>query len=91
MFLLAVVVHPANTPDLEGGKRDLAAAEDAFSRLQRIWADQGYTGMLVRWAAEEYGLTVQVVYPEDRQLKRYTPEFLADLGYEPGFRVLPKG
>jgi putative transposase len=89
-FLLAVLVHPANTPDRERRKFVLAAAEDAFPHVQRIWADQGYTGTLVRWAAEEYGLTVQVVYPEDRQLKRYAPELVADLGYEPGFRVLPK-
>jgi transposase len=33
---------------------------------------------------------VQVVYPADRQLKRYAPDVLAELGYEPGFRVLPK-
>lgn len=52
-FLLAVVVHPANTPDCEGGKFVLAAAEGAFPHLQRIWADQGSTGTLVRWAAEE--------------------------------------
>ena len=33
---------------------------------------------------------MQVVYPTDRQLKRYTPDLLADCGYEPGFRVIPK-
>jgi putative transposase len=77
-YLLAVVVHPANTPDREGGKLVLAAAEDAFPRLQRIWADQGYTGTLVRWAEQAYVLTVQVVSPQDRQLKRYAPELLAD-------------
>ena len=61
-----------------------------YPRLRQIWADQGYTGTLVRWAAEEYGLTVQVVYPEDRQLKRYAPDVLPDLGYAPGFRVIPR-
>jgi hypothetical protein len=45
---------------------------------------------LVRWAAQEYGWTVQVVYPTDRQLKRYAPDVLADWGYESGFRVIPK-
>jgi putative transposase len=89
-LLLAVVVHPANTPDREGGQLVLAAAEDTLLRLQHIWADQGYTGTLVRLPRQEYGLTVQVVYPPDRQLKRYAPEFLADLGYQPGFQVLPK-
>lgn len=51
--LLAVVVHPAHTPDRAGGKRVLAAAGRAFPRLRRIGADHGYTGTLVRWAAQE--------------------------------------
>jgi putative transposase len=89
-FLLAVVVPAASTPDREGGKRVLDAARGAFPRLQRIWADQGYTGVLIQWVAEHLGVTLDVVYPEDRQLKRYAPEFLPDLGYEPGFRVIPK-
>jgi putative transposase len=89
-FLLSVVVHAASIPDRKGGQWVLEAAGDAFPRPQRIWADQGYTGTLVRWAAQEHGWTVQVVYPEDRQLKRYAPELLADLGYESGFKVLPK-
>jgi putative transposase len=89
-FLLRVVVHAASLPDRKGGPRVLAAVGNAFPRLQHIWADQGYTGTLVRWAAQEYGWTVQVVYPTDRQLKRYAPDVLADLGEEPGFKVIPK-
>lgn len=89
-FLLAVVVHAASIPDRKGGQWVLEAAGDAFPRLQHIWADQGYTGTLVRWAAQEHGWTVQVVYPQDRQLKRYAPDLLADLGYESGFRVIPR-
>jgi putative transposase len=89
-FLLSVVVHSASIPDRKGGQRVLQAAGGSYPRLQHIWADQGYTGTLVRWAAQEYGWTVQVVYPTDRQLKRYAPEVLADWGYEPGFRVILK-
>jgi putative transposase len=44
----------------------------------------------MRWAAQEHGWTVQVVYPQFRQLKRYAPELLKDEGYEPGFRVIPR-
>lgn len=90
-FLLSVVVHAANIPDRAGGQRVLqvAAAGTSFPRLQHIWADQGYTGTLVRWAAQEYGWTVQVVYPADRQLKRYAPDVLADLGYASSFKVIP--
>ena len=62
-FLLAVVVHKASIPDRKGGQWVLEAAGGAYPRLHHIWADQGYTGTLVRWAAQEHGWTVQVVYP----------------------------
>lgn len=89
-LLLAVVVHAASIPDRKGGQWVLEAAGNAFPRLQRIWADQGYTGTLARWAAQERGWTVQVVYPADRQLKRYAPDVLTDLGHKPGFHVIPR-
>jgi putative transposase len=44
----------------------------------------------VRWAAQEYGWTVQVVHPANRQFKRYAPDVLADLGYETGVHVIPR-
>jgi transposase len=57
---------------------------------KHIWADQGYTGTLVHRAEQEHGWRVQVVYPQDRQLKRYAPDVLDDLGYKSGFKVIPK-
>jgi transposase len=86
------VVHAASIPDRNGGHRVLEAAGAgcAYPRLQHIWADHGYTGTLVRWAAQEHGGRMQVVYPQFRQLTRYAPECLADVGAEPGFRVIPR-
>jgi transposase len=89
-FLLAVVVHAASIPDRKGGQRVLEAAGESYPRLQHIWADQGYTGTLVRWAEQEHGWRVQVVYPQFRQMERYAPEVLAELGHAPGFRVIPR-
>lgn len=89
-FLLAVVVHPANIPDREGGKLVLEAMRGTFPRLQRIWDDQGYTGGLIPWTAQEHGMTLEVVYPAFRHLKRSAPALLPDLGDRPGFRVVPK-
>jgi putative transposase len=95
-FLLAVVVPAASIPDRKGGQWGLetAAAGATYPRLQHLWADQGYTGTLVRWAEQESGWTVQVVYPADRQLKRYAPDVLADLGGAPapapGVHVIPR-
>lgn len=89
-FLLAVVVHSANLPDRQGGKLLLQAVDGVFPRLERIWADQGYTGALIPWMAQEQGVSLQVVYPAFRQLRRYAPDVAADLGGEPGFRVIPR-
>jgi putative transposase len=82
-------VHPANIPDRSGGQRVLEAAGGAYPGLQHLWADQGYTGTLQRWAAQEYGWSVQVVYPTWRQLQRYAPALLPDLDYAKRFHVLP--
>jgi putative transposase len=89
-FLLAVVAHAANLPDRHGGKLVRNTLGTAFPRLQRIWADQGYTGGLIPWTAQEHRITLAVVYPAFRQLRRYAPDLTADLGGEPGFRVIPK-
>jgi hypothetical protein len=64
---------------------------DAFPRLQRSWADQGYTGGLPPpWTAQERGVLLEVVYPTSRPLQRYAPDIVSDLGQGPGFCVLPK-
>jgi putative transposase len=89
-FLLSVVVHAASIPDRKAGQWVLQAAGEAFPRLQHIWADQGYTGTVVRWAAHAHGWAVQVVYPQVRQLTRDAPELLDDLGSAPGLRVIPR-
>jgi len=77
-FLLSVVVHAASLPDRQGGQRVLEAAGGSFLRLQRIWADQGYTGALIPCTAQEHGMRLEVVYPTSRQLRRYAPDLAAD-------------
>ena len=89
-WLLSTVVHSAALSDRVGGRLVLATAREHFPRLQHIWADQGYTGEVHRWAAEYHGLTVEVVYPPLRQLKRSAPDVLAEMENASGFQVLPK-
>lgn len=69
-FLLAVVVHAANLQDRQGGKLVLNALRTSFPRLQRIWADQGDTGGLIPWTAQEHGVRLEVVSPTSRHLQR---------------------
>ncbi len=90
-LLLKVVVHPANLHDRLGAKLVLAETlGDDFPRLQHIWADQGYAGALRQWAAERLGIDLEVVYPWWRQLQRYMPNLLDEMGFQPGFHVLPR-
>jgi hypothetical protein len=51
----------ASIPDRKSGERVLEAVCNAYARLQHIWANQGYTGTLVRWAEQEHGWAVQFV------------------------------
>lgn len=48
-LLIAVVVHPANVQDRDGGEFVLAFLKHALMRLRLIWADGGYAGQLVHW------------------------------------------
>lgn len=89
-LLLKVVVHPANLHDRLGAKLVLGALGDAFPRLRRIWADQGYAGALRQWTAEQLGIELEVVYPWWWQLQRYMPNLLDDMGFQPGLHVLPR-
>jgi putative transposase len=89
-LLLKVVVHPANLHDRLGAKVLLEALGRGFPRLHLIWAAHGDAGALRQWTPAHVGLTLEVVYPWWRLLKRYLPDLLADLGYQPGFNVIPR-
>ena len=60
-LLLAVVVHAANLQDPEGAKKVLEKLKGKFPRLQRIWADGGYTGTLVDWVMQLGGWVLDIV------------------------------
>ena len=51
-LLLTIVVHGAEIQDRDGAKLVLRKLRGRFPRLQRIWADSGYAGALVEWAAK---------------------------------------
>jgi putative transposase len=89
-LLLKVVVHPANLHDRLGAKLVLDALSTRFPRLQLIWADQGYAGALRQWTRERLGIELAVVYPWWRNLQRYFPDLLDEMGFQPGFHVLPR-
>jgi putative transposase len=73
--LLTVVVHRANLADRDGAYFVLEEATELCPNLQKIWADQAYTGDLIADVRQHHGITLEVV---------------AKLVDQAGFVVLPR-
>jgi putative transposase len=76
-LLLAVVVHPANIRDRDGAELVFAKAKllGSWPRMERVWADGGYAGKLIRWVSPFCQWILEIVKRDD-DVK--------------GFKLLPK-
>jgi transposase len=66
-LLLKAVVHPADVSDRDGAKQVLATITTTYPRLERIWADMGYQGVLVDWVRTELGCILEIVQRPTRR------------------------
>ncbi|HVN10709.1 MAG TPA: IS5 family transposase [Kineosporiaceae bacterium] len=64
-LLLVVMVTAAGVQDRDGAFRLLALLRERFSTIGLVWADGGYAGRLVSWAAKVIRLTVTIVKRSD--------------------------
>jgi putative transposase len=60
-----VVVHRADVQDRDGAKMVLVKLKGQFRRLQLIWADGAYAGMLVDWAFQFGRWVLEIVQRSD--------------------------
>lgn len=60
-WLLAVLVTGANVQDRDAGHLLLWIIRSVFPTVRLVWADGGYAGKLVDYAATALGITVQIV------------------------------
>ena len=60
-MIFALVVHPANVQDRDGGKLLIKQLGTRWRRLEVIWADGGYAGQFVDWAIGWYGRVIEIV------------------------------
>jgi putative transposase len=60
-LLLKVVVHAADLQDREGAKLVLAALQAVYPRIEKLWADQAYTGPLKDWIKATLGWTLELI------------------------------
>jgi transposase len=74
-LLLAVLVTAAGVQDRDAGYTLMWIIRTVFPTIRLVWADGGYAGQLVDWAATRLGLTVQIV---------------SKLAGQVGFVVLPR-
>jgi putative transposase len=65
-LLLTIVVHPANIQDRDGAKLVLKKAKKLFSRIKKVFSDQGYAGKLVDWTKQKIGWALEVVKREGK-------------------------
>jgi transposase len=64
-LLLAVVVTAASTQDRDGAKPLLWNLRRAFPGVKLTWADGGYAGKMVTWAATALRMTLEIVRRPD--------------------------
>ncbi|MFI7502687.1 transposase [Streptomyces sp. NPDC049687] len=60
-LLLAVHVVAAGIQDRDGEKRPLLWTRLDHPSVKKVWADQGFAGRLVEWAAEILGRDLEIV------------------------------
>jgi putative transposase len=73
--LLAVLVERADIGDRDAAHWVFSHIAARWTELQKVWADQGYTGDLANWLRGEYGIDLEIVVRSTEQT---------------GFTVLPR-
>jgi putative transposase len=64
-LVLAVRVTGADVQDVNGARLLLAKVKGQFPRLQKLWADGGYTGSLIAWVQSVCGWILEIVKRSD--------------------------
>lgn len=54
-------VHGADIQDRDGGKLPLKASRQRYPFVTRVFADGGYAGRLVPWAADKTHVTIEII------------------------------
>ena len=67
--LLEVVVHTASLQDRAGAREVFNKLDsELLSSLKKVWADGIYTGSLIDWVKETFGLILEVVKRDEGQV-----------------------
>ena len=72
-LVLTATVHAADLQDRAAVPQVLEHAPRDFPRLEKLWADQGYTGAGKTWVEAELGWTVEIVRHAPRARGEWRP------------------
>ncbi len=62
-LIIFVSVTAANVQERSEAKNIFNQLKTCMPRLQKIWADGGYTGPLVDWVMKKYGRVLEIIKP----------------------------
>lgn len=65
LAVLAVMVNAASVQDRHAAVPLLTRLRERYFSIRLVWADSGYAGRLVGWAAEKLKLTLEIVKRSD--------------------------
>ena len=60
-MILTVVIHAANIQDRAGAAMVFDSLRNRFPRLTVIWADGGYSGVIIDFVKNLYNMTLSIV------------------------------
>ena len=60
-LLIVALVHAASIQDRVGARQTIRKAKLKYEELVKLWADGGYTGTLIDWARERWGIDLEIV------------------------------
>ena len=69
--LLAVCVHSASIQDRRGARLLMIRLYTMFAAVSVIWADGGYSGVLVEWAKSMFNWNLTIVKPTDAMCGKF--------------------
>ncbi len=72
-LIVKAVVHPADLQDRESVALLLEPIKGLFPRMEKVWADQGYTGKGREWIEQEMQWKVEIVRHPPRARGEWVP------------------
>jgi putative transposase len=89
-IVVKAVITAADVGDRDAAVVLVRRLGDGFPRLRQLWADSGYRGWFIDWAARIAGMTVQITHRRDGGFRHTWAPADAPPRQVPRFAVIPR-